>query len=514
MRAPSKGFSRELQVGFFVFTALLVVAAFSFRITETPIFYSGTRITAYLDDATGLFKKSKVKMAGIDVGLVTDISLEDGRAKIILTIQDEISIPTGAKLVPRPLGILGDKYLEIVLPDANKSKTPADADSSESESGDAGREPQSYILENGAFIWDLLVSSATAQNASSKSPLKEGDVIQTVNSGATLDDLTRQLSDVSRDMKAISSTLRKMVEGKDVNSPLGKTLQNTESLTENLDRVVRENRQDFRQILSSLAKLSRSLEGVADDKNQKGIGKDIQNLAKAADKLAVSVKNIESITSKIDRGEGTLGRLVNDPATISEFNKVLVTLNSALDRAERTRIYLEAIPEMDLDSREVKTYVGLRLAPRDNTAYIGQIVVTPQGSSKTKITRTRTGSTGPYTVTEEIEENPNGLLFSLQYAKRFWNTSFRVGLFESQGGLGLDQHFFKDSIRMSAEIFDFTEGQKPNLKFTLAYKVLDIFQLQAGLDRSLSNRPHGFVGFGLSFSDEDLKTILLLPGVP
>jgi phospholipid/cholesterol/gamma-HCH transport system substrate-binding protein len=298
-----------------------------------------------------------------------------------------------------------------------------------------------------------------------------------------------------------------------VNSPLGNTLKNTESLTSSLDTIVKENRQDLRQIMNSLAKLMRSLDAVAGDKSQKGLSKDIQSLAKAADRLSTTIKNIESITSKIDRGEGTLGRLVNDPVTANEFNKALVTLNSALDRAERTRIFLEAIPELDMKSQDVKTYVGLKLAPRDNTAYIGQLVVVPQGTSKTTITRTRVNG-GSETVKEETVEDPTGVLFSIQYAKRFWNTSFRVGLFESKGGLALDQHLFKDQLRISTELFNFSKGQSPNLKFTAAYRLLDIFLIQTGMERTLERRRFAFVGLGLSFSDEDLKTVLLLPGVP
>jgi phospholipid/cholesterol/gamma-HCH transport system substrate-binding protein len=512
MRAPSKGLSRELQVGLFVFTALLVVLAFSFRITETPIFYSGTRITAYLNDATGLYKKSKVKMAGVDVGLVTDIVLEEGRARITLTIKDHIEIPSGSKVIPRPLGILGDKYIEIVSPALVEPKGASQKDASQK-----SEESPSVILQEGARLWNWLLPSALAQSLSakpsSKKSFREGDVIPAENSGSTLDDLTRQLSDVSQDLKAISSALRRMLEGGDVNSPLGNTLKNTESLTSGLDAIVKENRQDLRQIVNSLAKLTRSLDAAVSDKSQKGLSKDIQSLAKAADRLSTTIKNIESITSKIDRGEGTLGRLVNDPVTANEFNKALVTLNSALDRAERTRIFLEAIPELDMKSQDVKTYVGLKLAPRDNTAYIGQLVVVPQGTSKTTITRTRVNG-GSETVTEETVEDPTGVLFSIQYAKRFWNTSFRVGLFESEGGLALDQHLFKDQLRISTELFNFSKGQSPNLKFTAAYRLLDIFQIQTGMERTLEGRRFAFVGLGLSFSDEDLKTVLLLPGVP
>jgi phospholipid/cholesterol/gamma-HCH transport system substrate-binding protein len=503
MKGPEKGFSRELQVGFFVFIALLVVAAFSFKITETPVFFSGTRITTYLEDATGLFKKSKVKMAGIDIGLVTDIELEDGRAKITLTIQRKIEIPQGARVVARPLGILGDKYLEVVLPPR------------EGEGDEENRTPQSLLIEGAWKLWSEIFPAAQAQssNRRSQTRLGEGDVIPADNSGATLDDLTRQLGEVTGDLKSISQSLKNMVEGKDTTTPLGKTIVNTEELTNNLNVLVKENQKDFRQVMKSLARVSKSLEELTNSQSKDGMSQDIQSLARAADRLANTVNNIESITGKINRGEGTLGRLVNDPVTASEFNKALITVNAALDRAERTRVFVEAMPQMNLESQDVKTYVGMRLAPRDNTSYIGQLVVTPEGRTKTKITRTRVNG-GPETVTEEVEQDPSALAFSVQYAKRFWNTSFRVGLFESTGGLALDQSVWKDSIRLSAEIFDFDSTRKPNLKFTASYKILEIFQFQAGVERSLSSQAYAFIGFGLSFSDEDLKTVLLLPGVP
>lgn len=502
MRERTKKGVKEMQVGFFVFLGLLVVAAFSFRITETPIFYQGTEIIAYLDDATGLFKKSKVKMAGIDVGLVTDIELEQGKAKITLTIQEGMSIPGNAKVIPRPLGILGDKYLEIILPDPADSSTERAPDS----------EKDTIVLEEEedvlSAVWSLIVPGVSAQSSSGK--LQSGDVIQTKNTSATVDDLARELADVSADLKVISSTLRGMVEGKDMQTPLGRTLVNTESLTENLDVVVRENRKDMRQIIKSLARLSRSLEEIANEDKQDGLGKDIQTLAQATAKLSRSIVHIESILKKVDEGQGTLGKLVNDPGIVSEFNRALVTVNAALDRAERTQIYVEAIPEFSITAQETKTYVGLRLAPRDNTAYIAQIVADPEGSTTTKITSSTTD--GVTTTTREEETNPSGLKFSLQYNKKFWNTGFRVGLFEDKGGLAVDQYLLKDKLILTSELFNFSGT--PNLKLRASYKFLEVFMVSAGMEQTLSDSRFAFVGVGLSFSDEDLRTVLLLPGVP
>ncbi len=509
MKAPSRAYTRELQVGLFMLTCILVVAAFSFKITDSPMFRRGTTIRAYLNDATGLYEKSKVKLAGINVGIVARIELDGGKARITMLIDEGLELPEGAIIVPRPLGILGDKYMEIVLP---KAAAPAPGDGVIEE----GTPPSS----EGAWNWPSLsfVSSAQAQSAPAKLPatrqakLREGDVIQTQDQGATIDDLAREMAKVAADLKIITGTLRGLVEGKDMNSPLGRTLRNAESLTANLNSVVVENKDDIGAVLRSLTKMLRKFESVLQNVDKGELGGDLQALAKSADNLAQTLKNIESITGKIDRGEGTLGRLINDPVTASEFNKSLITINAALDQAQRTRLIVEAMPEYGFQARSFKTYLGLTLAPRDNTAYIAQAVIDNQGTTERKVTR-ETVDDGPEKVTVTEEQNPSALRFSFQYAKRFWNTSFRFGLFENTGGAAIDLHLLKDRLRTSVEIYNFRDGSDPLLKAYVSAHFLGVFKVYAGADRLLSG-PQVVAGLGLSFSDEDLKTILLLPGVP
>ncbi len=524
MKAPSRTYQREVQVGLFLLTCILVIAAFSFKITDSPIFRRGTTIKAYLNDATGLYEKSKVKLAGINVGIVSRIELEAGKARITMLIDQGIELPNGAIIVPRPLGILGDKYMEIVLPKP-PGAAPAAGDTQVAPAPDGGviEGPDSDEVrsDKGAWNWPEIFSlmpSAYAQPVPAKLPatkqgkLKEGDVIATQDQGATIDDLAREMAKVAADLKIITGTLRGLVEGKDMNSPLGRTLRNAEHLTANLNSVVVENREDIGAVLRSLTKMLRKFESVLQNVDKGELGGDLQALAKSADNLAQTLRNIESITGKIDRGEGTLGRLINDPTTASEFNKSLITINAALDQAQRTRLIVEALPEYNFDAKAFKTYLGLTLAPRDNTAYVAQVVVDNQGTTDRKITR-ETVDDGPEKVTVTEEQNPNALRISFQYVKRFWDTSFRFGLFENSGGAGVDQHLFKDGLKLSAEIYNFREDRDPLLKAYVSAHFLGVFKVYAGADNLLKS-PVFVAGLGLSFSDEDLKTVLLLPGVP
>ncbi len=502
MKAPSKNLNREFQVGVFIFFGLLIVAAFSFRITQTPIFQQGTEFSTYLSDATGLFELSKVKMAGIDVGIITKIELENRKARISLKIYPGLEIPSNAKIVPRPLGILGDKYLEVVIPASEKIQE-SDGKTSFNES--------LYLLD-GVVTWvaDLLVPSAYGQ---SKNLKKGSKVIESVDSPVTIDDLTRELSKVAEDMKAISESLRKLVEGGDPKSPIGRTLRNTEEVTGELNSILKSNSKDITGLIGSLGRVSRKLERVLDSVDRGQLGDDINNLARSAENLGKTLKSIESISSKIDKGEGSLGRFINDPTTAAELNKALVTVNSALDRAERTKIFIEALPEYSPQTRETKTFVGLRLAPRENSAYLGQLIIDSEGSRSKKVT-TEIVNGGAPTVTETSVEDRNSFKFSLQFIKRVYNLAFRLGIFESTGGVALDFYLLRDRIHLGTEFFDFSKEYhaQANLKVYADVQFAPVLFVRASVENLLAS-PSYSVGLGVSFSDEDLKTILLLPGV-
>jgi phospholipid/cholesterol/gamma-HCH transport system substrate-binding protein len=314
-------------------------------------------------------------------------------------------------------------------------------------------------------------------------------------------------------MKAISESLRKLVEGGDPKSPIGRTIRNTEEVTAELNTILKSNSKDISGLIESMGRVSRKLERVLDSVDRGQLGDDINNLARSAANLGRTLKSFESIASKIDKGEGSLGRLINDPTTATELTKALVTVNTALDRAERTRIFIEAMPEYNPRDRETKTFVGLRLAPRENSSYLGQLIIDSEGSRTKKVT-TEIVDGGNPVVTETTVEDRNSYKFSLQFSKRVYNLAFRLGIFESTGGLALDYFLFRDRIHLGAEFFDFSGEYhpEPNLKLYSDIQIASVLFARAAVENLLGS-PTYSVGLGVSFSDEDLKTVLLLPGV-
>ena len=60
-------------------------------------------------------------MAGIDVGIIKDIKLQNGKARVQMVIKSDVPITRSARIEIRPNGILGDKFVEVVAGDVKLS---------------------------------------------------------------------------------------------------------------------------------------------------------------------------------------------------------------------------------------------------------------------------------------------------------------------------------------------------------------------------------------------------------
>ncbi len=128
---------------------------------------------------------------------------------------------------------------------------------------------------------------------------------------------------------------------------------------------------------------------------------------------------------------------------------------------------------------------------------------------------------GPVETTETITNDRTKLKFSVQFYKRIGDTAFRLGLFENTGGLAMDVFAWKDRVRFSVEAFGIgRENDNPYLRAFVRVPFWNYLYAQAGGDdiitkmRSTDFRPSFFAGLGVRFTDDDLKTLFLLPGIP
>ena len=90
-------------------------------------------------------------------------------------------------------------------------------------------------------------------------------------------------------------------------------------------------------------------------------------------------------------------------------------------------------------------------------------------------------------------------------------------MIESTGGLGVDYELLKNRLTVGADAWDFTrkdlssKSLPPHLKLYGNYDIFKNLFMTGGLDDVLANERNLrtlFLGFGIKFADEDIKTVI------
>lgn len=114
-----KSKSLELKVGIFVFIGLVILTWFVLWIGDFKIIKHGYHVRVSFGFANGVKVGAPLRLAGVDVGEVKEIKLtHDGSGKntVYLTtwLDSDIQIPRDSRAWVNTLGLLGEKYLEII----------------------------------------------------------------------------------------------------------------------------------------------------------------------------------------------------------------------------------------------------------------------------------------------------------------------------------------------------------------------------------------------------------------
>jgi len=106
---------RDTAVGIFVLAGLLALAYLSVQVGGLS--YTGPgglRLVATFDEIGGLKERAAVVVAGVKVGQVEKITLNEYlRARVVLDLDPTVEIPVDSSVAIRTSGLLGDQYLSI-----------------------------------------------------------------------------------------------------------------------------------------------------------------------------------------------------------------------------------------------------------------------------------------------------------------------------------------------------------------------------------------------------------------
>lgn len=469
----------EARVGLFALIIVVILLWMSFLVGGWSLERArGYRVYVTFPQAQGITNKTGVYIAGIQVGEVDAVALVGGKARLTLRIHREVALEPDVRTLIRPKGLLGEKYVEIRPGTPGTGPVAPDAD------------------------------------------LPEGEA------PPDLDQLIGEFSGVANDIRAVTRSLREALGGPEGAQTIKQIVENLRATSEILRGQVMENLASFSKILGenapriaeNLGVLSETLASIA-TRNREVVSESLDQIRDASRKFDDSLDSLARITKKIDEGHGTLGKLVNDEATIQKINHTIDGIDSFVSRADKFRTLIRYRGEYETLERQVKSYVALRLQPREDKYYQFEVVDDPLPVSSEQRTTTTTtqGGTQTTTVTDQTVSR-HQLKFSAEFAKRLADLTFRGGILESSAGVGLDLHALDDQATLSLEAFDFTRATNPYLKALLEVSLLKYFFLAGGVNDAANRdllkqgKTDWYAGGGLRFDDEDLRYLLGFAG--
>ncbi len=481
-----------MKVGIFAIIVILVLSYMTFKVGSLPFLWEkGYKLYVVFDDISGLDEKSRVKIAGVEAGIVDSVRLDNGKAILTLLINPDVKIYRNARAYLRMTGLLGDKYIAL---------STGTADEPLLKSGDtitysvpaANIDMLANQLSSAAsYISDLTASINTVFGETQKNEIKESIHNLTI--------LTRNLREISTDNRAPLNRI--IVQIDEFTKALG---SKGPGLLDNLDRIVSNISDKGPGLMDNLSLASNELRAVLEE-NRGTLKEGVENFRSVS-------RSIGNIARGIERGEGTMGKLVTDKKLYDSLSKVSEEAGKSLEVFGRLRTFMNFRTEYNTSEAKWKGYFDMTLLPEKDKYYILGIVSDPKGSVQT----TYTTIDGVTTTEEEVKSQVE---FSAQFAKRFKDFALRIGLMENTFGFGADYFFYSDRGRVKMDMWDLSakeaDAERAHARVGLDYRLFKYVFLSSGVDNLLNSSRRGiYVGGGVNFEDKDFKYLIgQLPGI-
>lgn len=486
--------AQAVKVGIFAAICLVVLAVLVWNIEEiNPFAKEQRRVDAVFDSVAGLDEKATVRVAGVRVGQVETLGLgPNGRnARVTIRLEKPLDLRAGTIARVANLGLLGEKYIEILPGPAGGPPLPEDA-----------------ILPGETPV-SLDDAMAKLQDIG-KSIQKATGSFSNVDLGGSIDRLVKDLELTSREIRLLVAENRATV-----NATLGNFDRASATLARELPRLADQMNRTLTQIEGLLAE------------NRSNVAGSTENIRELTGSLQTSVDNLNTISDKIASGEGTIGKLVNSEeaheelvATLDSIQGGVETLSGTIGAINRFKINLDmqaaVLPGIDEeDGSGSRSQFVLDIDPQDEfRLYRAGIVNSPQGKRRDKtqeVTVTNPDGTTEVTTTRTITREKSYQVSALFGYKTPQDLRLWAGLIESSGGAQVEYPLFDKRLWLSFEAFDFgrPNDEAPHLRLSGRYQLNPNLYVIGGYDDFLESRYDSlFLGGGIRWSDDNIKYLL------
>ena len=283
---PVKGGNQTLWVGVFLILGMICILAALFILTDAAIFRGRYIVTTNVPDAGGIRRGDPVQMLGVNIGRVQRFKIDPKGVAIRLELEGEYDVPADSNVLLKSSGLLGGMIAEII-----PGKSTQELKGGATLPGKTEEQMMDSVNKLAGEAEEVLVRVQTVLSDENLESI--GNTTRNLDAGSgqmrkLLADVNVAVNDQRRELRSLSASLQRSAEGfeKVATGPeLERTLKNVDAATARMDAV-----------MASLEKTS---------------------------------KTVETVMGRLERGEGTAGKLMRDEELYRNMNAAMLNMNQA-----------------------------------------------------------------------------------------------------------------------------------------------------------------------------------------
>jgi phospholipid/cholesterol/gamma-HCH transport system substrate-binding protein len=276
---PSRGKYREAWVGLFVVAGIVATVILLAVMTDAALFRGRYIVTTTVPNAGGIRKGDPVQMRGVNIGRIIGFGIGPKDVDVRLEIEGEYKVSKDSRVELKASGLLGGMVAEVV-------------------------------------------PGTSAENA------KWGDRLQ----GASGIGLFDKMDSLAGEADKVAQKVQGLLSAETVKD-LQSGASGARTSLESLQAILKEQRVELRALTASLKRSAEGMEKVTTgpelERTVKRVDQLVERLDGTLDTLDRSSKSVESILARMDKGEGTLGKLSTDDTLYKNASEATANLNKA-----------------------------------------------------------------------------------------------------------------------------------------------------------------------------------------
>ncbi len=273
----------------------IIVALIGYTIMkDIPLFRSSTTVYTKFDQVYGLIPGNVVNVKGFKIGTVKEMELLASDSTLVtMNIEEGYQIPKGSIAVLKSSGVLGGKFIEI-----QKSNSTEMVQHQGTIKG---------VFEQG--MMDTFAEEGEKLSNDISASIRGVERLVTSLNETLSEENKENISGIVKDLKSTTGSLNSLIQKRQ--DDLDAMITEAKSTLENLDDLSSENKEKLTSLINNLEATSVELEKLSGGLNETNL-------------------TLNEVLTKINDGEGTLGRMVNDPSLYNNIDSLSVNLNQLI----------------------------------------------------------------------------------------------------------------------------------------------------------------------------------------